>query len=274
MTAIHPTAIVEDGARLGKNVTIGPYSTIGPEVALGDNVSLQSHVAIFGRTEIGAGTRIWPFAVIGGEPQDISYRGEETAVVIGTNCIIREHATVHRGTARGKGVTRVGNDCFLMLGAHVGHDCVVGDHALLINNATLGGHVEVGEYAILGGLSAVQQRCRVGAHAFIGGVSGVTSDVIPFGMALGERARLGGLNIVGMKRRGFNRQTMYDLRAAYQAIFYGKGSRADRVDRVANEYAGTPAVMTIVDFIRKSGEHPLCLPRARSQAARRVDEDA
>jgi UDP-N-acetylglucosamine acyltransferase len=273
MNAIHPTAIVEDGARLGDNVTIGPYSTIGPEVVLGDNVMVQSHVAIFGRTEIGAGTRISPFVAIGAEPQDTSYRGEPTSVVIGTNCIIREHASVHRGTARGRGVTRVGNNCFLMIGAHVAHDCIVGDHALLINNATLGGHVEVGEHAILGGLSAVQQRCRVGAHAFIGGVSGVTSNVIPFAMALGERARLGGLNIVGLKRRGFDRQTMHALRAAYQSIFYGKGTRTERVDRVASEYAEVPAVMMIVDFIRKAGDDPLCLPRARTQAARRVDDD-
>lgn len=273
MSEIHPTAIIADGARLGANVSIGAYSTVGPEVVLGDNVALHSHVVVSGRTEIGAGTRVHPFAVIGGEPQDVSYKGEPTSVVIGENCLIREHATVHRGTAKGRGVTRVGNNVFMMLGAHVAHDCIVGDHALMINNATLGGHAELGEYAIMGGLSAVQQRCRVGAYAFIGGVSGVTSDVIPFAMALGERVRLAGLNVVGLKRRGFDRKTMHALRSAYQSIFFGKGSRAERLDRAAEEFADIEPVIKIVTFIRESGDRALCLPRKRSAAARRVDDD-
>jgi UDP-N-acetylglucosamine acyltransferase len=273
MSDIHPTAIVADGARLGANVKIGPYAIVGGEVVLGDGVVLDAHVVVSGRTEIGDGTHVHPFAVVGGEPQDVSYKGEPTSVVIGRNCLIREHATVHRGTAKGRGVTRVGDNVFMMLGAHVGHDCIVGDNALLINNATLGGHVEIGEYAILGGLSAVQQRCRVGAYAFIGGVSGVTTDVIPFAIALGERAQLAGLNVVGLKRRGFDRKTMHALRAAYQSIFFGRGSRAERVDRAAEEFADVPPVQTMVDFIRQSGDHALCLPRKRSAAARRVDDD-
>jgi UDP-N-acetylglucosamine acyltransferase len=273
MHEIHPTAVVADGARLGANVKIGPYSIVGAEVVLGDDVDLEAHVVASGRTEIGAGTHVHPFAVIGGEPQDISYKGEPTSVVIGKNCLIREHATVHRGTAKGRGVTRVGDNVFMMLGAHVGHDCIVGDNALLINNATLGGHVEVGEYAILGGLSAVQQRCRIGAYAFIGGVSGVTTDVIPYAIALGERARLAGLNVVGLKRRGFDRKTMHALRAAYQSIFFGKGSRSERLDHAAGEFADVEAVQNIVSFIRQSGDHALCLPRKRSSAARRVDDD-
>jgi UDP-N-acetylglucosamine acyltransferase len=273
MSDIHPTAIVADGARLGTNVKIGPYAIVGGEVVLGDDVVLDAHVVVSGRAEVGAGTHIHPFAVIGGEPQDVSYKGEPTSVVIGRNCLIREHATVHRGTAKGRGVTRVGDNVFMMLGAHVGHDCIVGDNALLINNATLGGHVEVGEYAILGGLSAVQQRCRVGAYAFIGGVSGVTTDVIPFAIALGERVQLAGLNVVGLKRRGFDRKTMHALRAAYQSIFFGKGSRTERVDRAAEEFADIAPVQKMVDFIRQSGDHALCLPRKRSAAARRVDDD-
>jgi UDP-N-acetylglucosamine acyltransferase len=272
MSKIHPTAIVADGARIGADVTIGPYSIVSAEAVLGDGVVLHAHVVVSGRAEIGAGTQVHPFAVIGGEPQDISYKGEPTSVVVGRNCLIREHATVHRGTVRGRGVTRVGDNVFMMLGAHVAHDCIVGSNALLINNATLGGHVEIGEYAILGGLSAVQQRCRVGAYAFIGGVSGVTNDVIPYSIALGERARLAGLNVVGLKRRGFDRKTMHALRAAYQSIFFGKGSRSERVDRAAEEFADIEPVQRIVNFIRDAGDHPLCLPRKRSSAARRVED--
>lgn len=274
MSNIHPTAIVEDGARIGENVRIGAYSVIGPDVVLGSGVIVHPHVVISGHTEIGSGTEILSFAAIGGSPQDTSYKDEPTSVAIGQNCVIHEYATVHRGTVRGRKRTVIGSHCYLMLGAHVAHDCVVGDHVLLVNNATLGGHVEIGEHAILGGLSAIQQHCRVGAHAFIGGLSGVVTDVIPFASALGERARLGGLNIVGLKRRGFDRATIHALRSAYQAIFHGRGTLAGRVERVAVEFAGVPAVMKIVDFIRSSNDHPLCTPRDKRRAAiSRADKD-
>ena len=263
MGDIHRTAIVEDGARLGKNVRIGAYATIGREVVLGDDVMIDSHVVVGGRTEIGDRTQVMPFAVIGGSPQDIGYRDEPTSVKIGPDCILREHSTVNRGTARGRGVTTIGAHCYLMIGAHVAHDCVVADHVLLVNNATLGGHVVVGEWATLGGLSAVQQRCRVGAHAFIGGVTPVTTDVIPFASAVGNRATLGGLNIIGLKRRGYDRKTIHALRAAYKAIFWGGGTRASRVEKVAVDYQDVPAVMMIVDFIRDGGERPLCRPRSK-----------
>src|ERR1700676_846233 len=197
MSEIHPTAIVEDGARLGTGVSVGAYAIVGREAVLGDGVVVHAHARVSGLTEIGPGTRIHSFAAVGGEPQDTSYRDEPTRVAIGSDCIIREYATVHRGTVRSRGRTVVGNQCFLMIGAHVAHDCVVADHVLMVNNATLGGHCEVGEHAILGGLAAVQQHCRIGAHAFIGGLTGVPTDVIPFVSAIGERARLGGLNIVG-----------------------------------------------------------------------------
>ena len=262
MADINPTAIVEEGARLAANVRVGPFCTVGADVILGPGVALRSHVIVTGRTEIGAGTLIHAFAAIGGSPQDMSYKDEPTAVRIGERCTIHENATVHRGTARGKGVTTIGNDCFLMVGAHVAHDCVVGDHVVLTNCATLGGHVEVGEYAILGGLAAVQQRCRVGPHAFIGALTGVTTDVIPFGMAVGHRAELNGLNIVGMKRRGFDRPAIHASRAAYRAIFFGTGgSLSERVEQVAREYAEVPAVMSIVKFIRAGNGTALCIPR-------------
>jgi len=274
MPDIHQTAIVEDGARLGENVRVGAFSMIGPEVVLEDGVTVHSHALVTGRTRVGAGSAIHPFAAIGGAPQDTSYAGEPTSVVIGRNCIVREHATINRGTARGKGVTTVGDNCFLMIGAHVAHDCLVGDHVVMVNSATLGGHVEIGERAILGGLSAVQQRCRIGAHAFIGGLTGVATDVIPYAMAIGERAKLGGLNIIGLKRRGFDRATIHALRAAYQAIFNGDGGRAERIDAVAREYADVPPVMTIVDFVRSGGDRPLCAPRERRLTDAQIAADA
>lgn len=261
MTTIHPTAIVEDGARLGDEVTIGPYCTVGPHVTIGDRVTLRSHVVLTGRTEIGAGTAIHPFAVIGGEPQDLSYKGEETGVTIGENCLIREYANVHRGTARGRQHTVVGPNCFLMVGAHVAHDCVVGRNVILVNQATLGGHATVGDFAVIGGLSAVQQRIRVGAYAFIGGVTGVTLDIIPYATALGERAELAGLNLIGLKRRGVDRATIHAMRAAYRELFFGDGSAEERQERIVAEYGSVPQVMTIIDFVREGNGRPLCQPR-------------
>ena len=262
MAEIHKTAIVEDGARIGEGVRIGPYSIIERDVVLEDGVVVHSHVVVSGHTTIGAGSQLYPFSAVGGPPQDTSYKGEPTTVIVGPNCIIREHATINRGTARGRGETRLGANCFMMVASHVAHDCIVHDRVVLVNNATLGGHVEVGEHAILGGLAAIQQHCRIGAHAFIGGLSGVNSDVIPFASAIGERAELGGLNVVGLKRRGFDRPTIHALRAAYQAIFNGGGTRAERVGRVAEKYPGVRPVMMMVEFIRKSGDRPLCSPRA------------
>jgi len=258
---IHPSAIVEDGARIGDDVVVGAFCIVGAEAEIGDRVVLGSHVIVEGRTSIGSGTRIFPHAVIGGPPQDISYRGEATSVAIGSNCVIREHVTVHRGTERGRGRTVVGDDCYLMVGAHVAHDCRIGDHAIIVNCVALAGHITVGDHAIIGGLAGVHQRVRIGAHAFIGAMSAVDADVIPFASAAGNRAELGGLNIVGLKRRGFDRPTIHALRAAYQAIFNGVGTIKERVDTVAVDFAEVPPVMEIVDFIRAGGERPLTQPR-------------
>jgi UDP-N-acetylglucosamine acyltransferase len=262
MQNIHPTAVVEDGAEIGDKVRIGAYAMVGPEVKLGAGVVIHPHAVVTGRTTVGAGTQIHSFAVVGGPPQDLSYRGDPTAVVIGDNCIIREHATIHRGTMRGKRqTTTLGAQCFLMVGSHVAHDCVLGEHVMLVNAATIGGHVEVGDYAIIGGLAAVQQRTRIGAHSFISGLTGVSTDIIPFAMALGDRAQLGGLNIVGLKRRGYDRPTIHALRAAYREIFADEYTRPQRIEKVAEKYAEIPAVMTIIDFIRSGGDRPLCSPR-------------
>lgn len=261
MSEFHPTAIVAEGAKVGANVVLGPYVTIGADVVVGDDVVIHSHVVVDGHTRIGPRTKIFPFAAIGGPPQDASYKDEPTEVDVGEDCIIREQVTINRGTKAGRGKTSIGNRCFLMIGSHVAHDCRVGDDVVLVNNATLGGHVEVGDFAILGGLSAVQQHCRVGAHAFVGGLTGVNADVIPLVSAVGERAEIGGLNIVGLKRRGFDRPTIHALRAAYKAVFDGGGTRAERVQRVAEEYSDVPPVTMILDFIRAGGDRPLCLPR-------------
>lgn len=258
---IHPTAIVEDGARLGEGTTVGPYAIIGAEVAVGPNASIGAHVVLSGMTTIGANARIYPFAAIGGDPQDTSFKGEPSTVVVGDNCIIREHVTIHRGTQRGRMATEVGDFCFLMVGSHVAHDCRLGHHVTMVNGATIGGHVEIGDYATLGGLAAVQQRLRVGAYSFIGGLTGVNAEIIPFAIAVGDRAELGGLNIVGLKRRGFDRPTIHALRASYREIFFGKGTLDERVERAAERFAEVPEVMTVIEFVRTGGKRPLCTPR-------------
>ena len=205
MTAIHPTAVIEDGAELGANVEVGPYSIVGAEVSLGDGVRLHSHVVVGGQTTIGPGTEIFPFASIGLAPQDLKYAGEKSTLTIGARVRIREHVTMNPGTEGGGLITSVGDDCLFMVGSHVAHDCIVGNNVILANNATIAGHVQVGDFAILGGLSAVHQFVRIGAHSMIGGMSGIEQDLIPYGSAMGERARLRGLNLVGIKRRDYSR---------------------------------------------------------------------
>lgn len=259
---IHPSAVVEDGARLGDGVVVGPFSVIGPEVVLGDGVEIVSHASIVGRTEIGAGSKVYPFASIGHVPQDLKYRGEPSRVVIGRNTVIREQVTINPGTEGGGMVTSIGDHCLIMVGAHVAHDCRVGDHVILVNNATLAGHVTVGDYAILGGLSAVHQWVRIGHHAFLGGLSGLENDLIPYGSAIGDRARLGGLNIVGLRRRGFERESIHRLRAAYRMLFSDEGTLLERVSDVATMFAAEPLVMDVVDFIRTGGDRAVCMPRA------------
>lgn len=261
MTNVHPTAIVEKGARLGREVTIGPYCVVGADVELGDQVSLVSHVVAAGRTKVGAGTRIYPFASIGHPPQDLKYRGEPSELVIGANNVIREHVTMNPGTEGGGLITRVGDNCLFMVGAHVAHDCIIGDNVIMANNATLGGHVHVGDFAILGGLSAVHQFVRIGPHAMIGGMSGVENDIIPYGSAMGDRAHLSGLNIVGMKRRGFSRDDIHVLRTAYRLLFAQEGTMSERVDDVESIYRDNEGVMDIVEFVRGASQRAVCQPK-------------
>ena len=261
MPDIHPTAIIAPGAALADDVAIGPYCVIGEHVSLAPGVSLKSHVVIDGRTSIGERTRIFPFASIGFETQDLKYKGEPSSLTIGHDNTIREHVTINPGTEGGGMVTRVGNHCLLMVGAHVAHDCQIGDHVILVNNATLGGHVVVEDYAILGGLSAVHQFVRIGRHAMIGGMSGVERDDIPYGQVMGDRARLNGLNIIGMQRRGFSREEIQHLRSAYQLLFSADGTLNDRVAETAERFGGVGPVDDIIAFIRADSSRAICQPK-------------
>jgi UDP-N-acetylglucosamine acyltransferase len=256
--SIHPTALVAPGAEIPADAEVGPYCTVGPGVKLASGVTLRSHVVVEGETEIGEGCEVWPFAVLGAPPQHAAYRsGDPCRLVIGKRNLIREQVTMHGGSTAGRGITTVGDDGAFYVGAHVGHDCDVGNHVTLTNAATLGGHVKLGDYVIMGGLAAIQQRGRVGRYAFIGGAAGVTTDIIPFGMAWGNHARLEGLNLVGLKRRGFSRDQINTLRAAFRAIFSGADRFADRVAVAAETYRDSPQVMEIVDFIRAEPTRPL-----------------
>ena len=261
MPQIHPTAIVAPGATLAEDVSIGPYCVVGGEVVLGAGVTLIAHIVVDGRTTIGEKTRIFPFASIGLEPQDLKYRGEKSRLVIGRHNTIREHVTMNPGTEGGGMVTRVGEHGLFMVGAHVAHDCQIGDHVIMANNATLAGHVVVEDYALLGGLSAVHQFVRIGQHAMIGGMSGVERDVIPYGQVMGDRARLSGLNIIGMQRRGFSREDIQTLRSAYQFLFSADGTFNDRVTEMAERFGGVAPVDDIIAFIRADSTRAICQPK-------------
>src|SRR5215469_13581876 len=233
---IHPTAVVHSKAVLGAGVEIGPYCVIGPNVVLGDRVRLMSHVVVEGRTTIGEDTVVFPFASLGQIPQDLKYKGEPATLEIGARNRIRENVTMNIGTEGGGMVTRVGDGGLFMVGAHVAHDCILGNNIIMANNATLGGHVTLGDFAIIGGISAVHQFVRIGAHVMVGGMTGVEQDIIPFGMVTGDRARLNGLNLVGLERRGVPREDIQSLRSAYRKMFGPDGTLAERVEEVAQTY--------------------------------------
>ncbi len=261
MATVHPTAIVEPSVKLADDVTIGPYCVVEGDVELGPGVRVESHVVIVGRTKIGANCHIFSFASIGPRPQDLKYEGEPSELIIGADNMIREYVTMHPGTKGGGMATRVGNHGLFMVGVHVAHDCVVGDHVVMANNATLGGHVVVGDYAVLGGLAAVHQFVRIGHHAMVGGMSGVEHDVIPYGSVMGDRANLLGLNVIGMRRRGFSREEIRLLRRAYRLLFAPEGTMAERVSDVAQLFPDNQAVMDIVEFIGADSTRAVCQPK-------------
>ena len=265
MSDIHPTAIIEDSVKLGNNVKIGPYSVISGNVELGDNVVLESHVVLAGNTKVGADTHIYPFASIGHVSQDKKFGGEEVFLEIGERNVIREHATMNPGTAAGGGVTRVGNDGLFMIGSHIAHDCIIGDNVIMANNASLGGHVTIGDFAIMGGMSASHQFCRIGAHSFIGAASMVVEDVIPFGAATGNRAVLAGLNLVGLKRRNFDRAEINALRGLHKRLFVEtEGALMTRLAKAAQEYPDSDCVKQVVEFMGVEQNRGYCTPRNRA----------
>ena len=261
MKTIHATAIINPNATMGKDIAIGPYCIVGQDVHLGDGVRLHSHVVIDGRTTIGTETEIYPFSSIGLPPQDLKYKGEESELIIGARNTIREYVTMNPGTADGGMRTIIGDDCLFMASTHVAHDCIVGNHVIMANNATIAGHVEVGDFAIIGGLSAVHQFVKIGKHAIIGGMSGVENNVIPYGSVVGDRARLSGLNIVGLRRRAFLKEDIKNLRTAYRMLFAEEGTLAERTEDVAKMFVNNLAVMDIVDFMRAESSRALTQPR-------------
>jgi len=261
MPQIHPTAIVAPGAVIAQDVVIGPFCVVGENVRLGAGVVLRAHIVVDGRTTIGEGTRIFPFASIGLDPQDLKYRGEPSTLVVGRNNTIREHVTMNPGTEGGGMVTRVGDHGLFMVGVHIAHDCQIGDNVVMANNATLAGHVVVGDNAVIGGLSAGHQFVRIGRYAMIGGMSGVERDVIPYGQVMGDRARLTGLNIIGMQRRGYSREDIQGLRSAYQCLFAPEGTLNDRVNEMADRFGEIAPVADILDFIRADSNRAICQPK-------------
>jgi UDP-N-acetylglucosamine acyltransferase len=259
MTNIDPTARIAPGAQLGNDVVIGPYCIVGPKVSIADGCHLLAHVHIAGRTTIGPRVKVSAFASLGTPPQSVHYKGEDTTLTIGADCDIREHVTMNIGTAGSAG-TKVGDRCMLMVGAHVAHDCVVGNDVVFANNATIGGFVEIGDHVFLGGLCAVQQFARIGEQAIIGGLAGVANDVIPYAAVVGHRAKLAGLNRVGLRRRGLSNAEIQNIYKAYRSIFFGAGTFSERIARTADASRDDIRVMRMIDFIR-SGKRRLTLPR-------------
>jgi UDP-N-acetylglucosamine acyltransferase len=262
---VGPFTVVEAGAQIAGGTRIGPHCAIGPDVSLGESCELLSHVVVAGRTTIGARARIFPFASLGHQPQDLKYAGEPSTLSIGTDCLIREGVTMNPGTKGGGMATTVGNHCAFLANSHVGHDSRVGNHVIFSNNVMLAGHCIVDDYVIVGGGAAVIQYTHVGAHAFVGGMSGLENDLIPYGMAIGNRARLNGLNIVGLQRRGFSREQIHALRRAYRLLFADEGTLKERVDDVAVTFEDNPIVQEIVAYIRADRKKSLCTPRDASE---------
>lgn len=257
---IHPSAVVAAGARIGAGAVVGPFCVVGPEVVLGPGVHLRSHVVVTGDTEVGEGTVAFPFAVLGEVPQDLKFRGERTSLRIGRRNRIREGATLNVGTAGGGGVTRVGDDCLVMTGAHVGHDAQVGSRVVLANQAALGGHCVLEDDVIVGGLSGIHQFVRIGRGAIVGAVTMVTRDVIPYGLVQGPHGELDGLNLVGLKRRGTARDDIQALRIAYATLKQGEGSLRERAGRLAEE-TGSALVREVTDFLLADSERSFLTPR-------------
>ena len=257
---IHSSAIVDKNAKIAEDVYIGPVCLVGEKVELKTGVKLYANVTCMGHTTIGENTRVYPFAVLGTPAQHLKYMNNPAKLVVGKNNVIREHVTMHTGTPIEASTTIVGDDGLFMVAAHVAHDCVVGNNVIMTNNATLGGHVRLGDFAIIGGLSAVHQFCRVGKYAMVGGMSGIEQDVIPYGLVTGDRARLRGLNLIGLKRHGFTSEDISEMRRAYRMLFANEGTFRERIDDVLKTFAGFKPVEDIIEFIKEDAHRTVCQP--------------
>lgn len=257
---IHSSAVVDAGAEIGANSTVGAFCVVGPKVKLGDNVEVLSHVVIAGDTAIGTGTKIWPFASIGSQPQDLKYNGEPTRLVIGKNNHIREYVTINPGTEGGGGVTRIGDGNLLMIQVHVGHDSQLGNNIVVANDVQIAGHVVIGDNAVIGSMAGLHQFCRVGKGAMIGAASIVVNDVIPYGTTLSVRASLAGLNLIGLKRRGVSKARINELRRVYKTLFLGEGALLDRAQALADDAGDNPLVLDLLEFVLANSDRSFCTP--------------
>jgi UDP-N-acetylglucosamine acyltransferase len=257
---IHKSSIIDTKATISKNVKIGPFCYIGPEVKLNENVELVSNVHIEGNTTIGSGTKIFPFASIGTQPQDLKYDNEQNSIIIGVNNIIREYVTINPGTKGGGTKTIIGNNCLFMISSHVAHDCKIGNNVIIANNVPLGGHVTIEDSVVIGGNSAVQQFTRIGRLAMIGGMTGVLKDVIPFGLSVGNRNFLQGLNLIGLRRKKYENKKIIALDKAYKEIFSTKNLH-ENLSRINGEYKNNELVSEVITFIAKDKKRPICSPQ-------------
>ena len=259
---IHKTAIVDSKAKISSSVNIGPYCVIGPNVEINENVKIHSHVNISGNTKIGKDNKIYPFASIGNDPQDLKYNGEETKLVIGNNNKIREYVTINPGTIGGGGLTKIGNNCLFMVSSHIAHDCIVGDNVIIANNVAIAGHAIIEDKVIIGGNSAVQQFTRIGKMAMVGGMTGVLHDVIPYGLSIGNRNYLQGLNLIGLRRANFNNKDILGLTEAYKEIFATK-NLSDNLSKLNGEFKENMLVKDVIKFITKDKKRSICTPLSR-----------
>jgi len=256
---IHKTAIIDPKAKISANVKIGAYSLIGPNVEIDENSEIQTHVSIVGNTKIGKNNKIYPFSSIGNDPQDLKFNGEKTNLEIGDNNKIREYVTINPGTTGGGGLTKIGNNCLFMVSSHIAHDCIVGDNVILANNVPLGGHAVIEDNVIIGGNSAVQQFTRVGKYAMIGGMCGVVRDIIPYGIAHGNRSILQGLNLIGLRRKNIPNKEIMTLSNAYKEIFKNE-NLTENLNSLGKDFKKSDLVMEVVNFLEKDKKRPICTP--------------
>ena len=259
---IHKSAIIDKNAKISSNVEIGPYSIIGANVKIFENVKIQSHVNITGHTTIGKDNKIYPFASIGNDPQDMKYNGEKTELIIGDKNVIREYTTINPGTLQGGGITKVGNNNLIMIGAHIAHDCIIGNNIVIANNAAIAGHAEIQDNVILGGNCGVHQFTRIGKMAMIGGMTGVSRDVIPYGLSTGNRNILNGINVVGLRRIKVSNKEIIDLSETYKNIFKTE-NLTENLEKLDPKYKENPLVKEVIDFINKDKKRPICTPNLK-----------